>query len=369
MSHPYRTSRRGIAFAVTLVGLSVAALVTWALVRHDPVMAELRLAADRVNLQSTVLLPPRPETTIIPEEAAPTSASQQGTAEPGPAEPSAADQDLTISSSGSSVIPSSPQPADPVPNGTDESPAEQATSVVSPLVANAEPFDGPNDVPRIALIINDLGMLGIQTEAAITAPSAVTLAFSPYGRNLETWIDQARQAGHETLIMLPMEPLDYPRDDPGPLALLTNLSTSDNAERLDRIIAEAGQSVGIIGQAGSQFLNEPDALEPVMATLADAGFLYVDTNLSDDRVGQIAESLGLPSLEIDLVVTDPAFRGAIDQRLLELETIARERGYAVGLADAFPVFLEQLTVWSERLPTRGFVLAPVTAVINDPDRP
>jgi len=305
MSHPYRSSRRGIAFALTLVVLATAALVFWAVVRHEPVMAGLRHAADHNHLHSTLLLPVRRDDT--------------------------------------------------------------APLATSSLRANSEPFDGPSDVPRIVLIINELGMLGIQTEAAIAAPPQVTLAFNPYGRDLANSIGEARQAGHETLIMLPMEPLDYPRDDPGPLALLTTLSDSDNAERLDRILAEADQSVGIIGQAGAHFLTDTDALEPALATLAQAGLLYVDTIMADDNVSEIASDLNLPVVEIDVVVTGAAFRGAIDQRLLELETIARERGYAVGLADAFPVFLEQLEVWSERLPTRGFVLAPITAIVDNAD--
>ncbi|MEM7442574.1 MAG: divergent polysaccharide deacetylase family protein [Pseudomonadota bacterium] len=316
MSNPYRSSYRGIAFAATLVVLAISAVVLWMLGRHDPVMAELRLEADRAHLQATVPLSSRDEVSTIGATAG------DGDATPGSAAP---------------VV--------------DAQPSE-----------NAELFDGPGDLPRIGLIINDLGQLAIQTEAAMAAPAPVTLAFSPYSRELELWIPQAREAGHETLIMLPMEPEDYPRDDPGPLALLTTLGTADNAERLQRILSDADQSVGIIGQAGSQFLTDSAALEPVFQTLADAGFLYVDSNWSEDLVGEVAASVDLTVVDIDVMITETALGGAIDQQLLVLESLARERGFAVGLADAYPVFFDRLADWSERLEIRGFALAPITSV-------
>ena len=34
----------------------------------------------------------------------------------------------------------------------------------------------------------------------------------------------ARAAGHEVLLQAPMEPFDYPDNDPGPQTLLTSLS-------------------------------------------------------------------------------------------------------------------------------------------------
>ena len=41
-----------------------------------------------------------------------------------------------------------------------------------------------------------------------------------------------RQGGHEVLLQLPMEPFDYPDNDPGPQTLLTMLSADQNADRL-----------------------------------------------------------------------------------------------------------------------------------------
>ena len=51
-------------------------------------------------------------------------------------------------------------------------------------------------------------------------PGAVSLGFAPYGDDLERDAAQAREAGHEMLLQAPMEPFDYPANNPGPHTLL-----------------------------------------------------------------------------------------------------------------------------------------------------
>src|SRR5205807_2411226 len=102
----------------------------------------------------------------------------------------------------------------------------------------ARPFDGADRRPRIAVVMSELGLAGLVTESAIRElPPAVTLVFSPYARQrpIATWVEQARAAGHETLLGVPMEPLDFPRQDPGPHTLLTTLDAARNTERLESL--------------------------------------------------------------------------------------------------------------------------------------
>jgi len=80
--------------------------------------------------------------------------------------------------------------------------------------AYARPFT-PDGHPRVALIIGGLGLNARATREAIeTLPADVTLSFVPYADGLQGWIDMARAAGHEVLLETPMEPKDYPDNDP-----------------------------------------------------------------------------------------------------------------------------------------------------------
>ena len=60
-------------------------------------------------------------------------------------------------------------------------------------------------------------------DAIMKLPPAVTLAFTPYGTEPGKLAERARAQHHEILLQIPMEPYDYPDNDPGPQTLLTSL--------------------------------------------------------------------------------------------------------------------------------------------------
>jgi Divergent polysaccharide deacetylase/Caspase domain len=115
--------------------------------------------------------------------------------------------------------------------------------------AYARPFDPADKRSRIAITISELGPSPTAIDMAINhLPAEVSLAFTPYpSSNLGKWISLARAAGHEVLLNLPMEPADYPINDPGPEALLTALDPPSNLERLNRVMSQATGYVGLTG--------------------------------------------------------------------------------------------------------------------------
>ena len=58
----------------------------------------------------------------------------------------------------------------------------------------------------------------------------------------------------------------------------------------------------------------------------------------------------------------------IDRALGRLETLARERGTAVGMASALPVSIERIANWAKAAEARGLLLVPISAVARRPSR-
>ena len=89
-------------------------------------------------------------------------------------------------------------------------------------------------------MIGGLGLNAKATRQAIEQlPADVTLSFVPYADGLQSWIDLARQNGHEVLLETPMEPADYPDNDPGPYTLLTGAQPKENLGKLDWLMSRA----------------------------------------------------------------------------------------------------------------------------------
>lgn len=231
----------------------------------------------------------------------------------------------------------------------------------------ARPFDLTDPkIPKIAVIIGGLGLSQAATEAAIQQlPGAVTLAFVPYARNLEGWIAQARAAGHEVLLELPMEPFDYPNNDPGPHTLLTTLDSDENLTRLDWLLSRFTGYVGVTNFMGAKFTASAASMEPILAELNDRGLLYLDSKATRNSVaGDITAELEMPSVVSNKFIDRVASRVAIDARLFELERIAKSSGSAVGIGFPYPVTVERVSKWAKALRQKRYALAPLSAVVQ-----
>lgn len=229
----------------------------------------------------------------------------------------------------------------------------------------ARPFDRSDKRPRIAIVIANLGQAGAETEAAIkTLPGAVTLGFNPYARNLPGWIAKARAAGHELIVGVPMEPLDYPREDPGPETLLLALTPKQNLDRLEWALSRGSGYVGVTNFMGSRFTAAPDALGPIFEVLKGRGLLFLETRASNQSaVAPIADKLALPYAANDRDLDGDHSRAGIEQALADLETIARKKGAAIGTGEGNLVTIDRVASWAATLDGKGLALAPLSALV------
>lgn len=228
------------------------------------------------------------------------------------------------------------------------------------------PRPRPGDPARIALLVNGLGLSQQVTTTAITKlPAPVTLALSPYGRNLQGWVRQARAAGHEIMLQIPLEPFDYPDNDPGPQTLLTSLSPEENQKRLLWLLARFTGYTGITNHMGAKFAAAQEVFLPVLEELRSRGLIYVDDGTSArSTAGSIARDLGLGFSVAQVQIDADKTREGIDEALAKLENVALENGFAIGVGSSLPVTIERISDWAKRLEDKGIVLIPVSAAVH-----
>jgi polysaccharide deacetylase 2 family uncharacterized protein YibQ len=225
---------------------------------------------------------------------------------------------------------------------------------------------GKQDGPRIAIVVGGLGIGSAATADALgKLPGVVTLALAPYGSNLDQIAARARGDGHEVLLQVPMEPFDYPDNDPGPQTLLTSLEVAQNIDRMQWLMSRFQGYVGIANFMGARFTASEQALAPVLREAAKRGLIYLDDGSSQRSVaGQVSGANNLPFAKADLAIDAVPTPGDVDRALARLETLARERGVAVGMASALPVSIERIAKWAKGVEARGVTLVPITAVSN-----
>jgi len=231
----------------------------------------------------------------------------------------------------------------------------------APLAAPLQPGK-----PAIAIIVTGLG---INEQGSLDAidqlPDAVTMAFAPYGKNLQSTVSDARSKGHEVLLEVPLEPFDYPQNDPGPQTLLTGEQPRANLDKLFWLMARFGGYVGLINNMGARFTASAADFSPVMEELGTRGLGYIDDGSSNRSLApQLAAGNKVPFGRADLVIdTNPA-REPILAALGSLEAKAMQNGSAIGIVSALPISVQSVAEWSRELEAKGITLVPVSALMK-----
>ena len=271
-----RKQRRKFPIAVPHViagalALFLGTFVLWAIVGDDPFGGEPTVTAP-VDLRAAAAVK-KPDPPAAPENAAnpqgphrydgpaPASAPPEKNA---PANPPANTKTVTIIDGKTGarqevVIPDPAGAAAPAAAAPPEQKFAEMTSHgpvpkiaadgTRPADAFARPVKalaGRPGAPRVALIVAGLGVSTSATSTAIAQlPGPVTFAFMPYGAEVERLAALARSEGHEILLQVPMEPFNYPDNDPGPQTLLTSLTPEQNLERLYWLMSRMQGYVGL----------------------------------------------------------------------------------------------------------------------------
>ena len=221
---------------------------------------------------------------------------------------------------------------------------------------------------RIAIVVSGLGISAKATGAALSSlPPGVTLGFAPYAGDVQHWVSQARQFGHEVVLELPMEPFDFPDSDPGPHTLRAGADENSNLQRLTWTLSRFTGYAGVTNLLGQRFLSDSSALSPTMTYLARRGLYFYDNGSANQSAApQVAGSTAMPFSQANETLDSIQTALEIDRHLSALEDQARTHGSAIGSGFLYPVTVERIAAWSKGLQGRGFVLVPVSAIVNAP---
>ncbi|QDL99538.1 divergent polysaccharide deacetylase family protein [Rhodopseudomonas palustris] len=220
-------------------------------------------------------------------------------------------------------------------------------------------------MPTVTIVVGGLGIGAARTnDAVMKLPAPVTLAFTPYGSDPGKLATEARAKRHEIILQIPMEPFDYPDNDPGPQTLLTSSAPEQNLDRLNWHLSRIQGYVGLSNFMGARFVATEPAMQAIIRDAAKRGLGYLDDGTAPRSVaGTLANSLAIPFARADLTIDQVPAGADIDKALTRLESIAKERGSAIGMASALPVTIERIVNWSKSLESRGIVLVPLTTAM------
>jgi uncharacterized protein len=373
----YRLPFTGIQALAVLLGLFLLAFAGFAIFNDNPLGGEPTARVALRQPDQAGGKPSQTASTPAPKSAAKEAATGEHKTVTIIDGSSGARHDVTISGSGD--VPDTAEPgsasAPAMMAGVDQRLLEKSRYGMIPMVADGlQPFTAyaaeadrarAAKMPVVAIVVGGLGVGAAKTtEAIMKLPPAVTLAFTPYGSDPAKLAERARAQRHEILLQIPMEPFDYPDNDPGPQTLLATLGAEQNLDRLYWHLSRFQGYAGIANFMGARFIVADAAMQPIIREAAKRGLGFLDDGSAPRSVAStLAAGQAMPFAKADLSIDAVPTALEIDRALAKLESLARERGTAVGVASALPISIDRIGAWIKTLEGHGIMLVPLTTAM------
>jgi len=229
-----------------------------------------------------------------------------------------------------------------------------ATCLAAPVAAA--------DLPRIAIVIDDMGRDLASGRRVVALPGPVACAFLPHAGHTRHLAELAHAAGKEVMLHLPMQSMaERPLDDGG---LTLDMTRTALLRTLDEDLALVPHVVGVNNHMGSLLTRHPGHMAWLMQALRERGLFFIDSRTTHHTVARrIAFEQHLPSRRRDVFLDPEPGAATVQREFRRLLAIAREKGSALAIGHPYPETLAFLERALPALPQAGVRLVPVGTLI------
>jgi len=189
-----------------------------------------------------------------------------------------------------------------IPLPVPERPVTEAPGTEKPVPPPTEKATPTTKAPkervsglRIAILIDDIGadLSPVKNLLKIEAP--ISFAVLPHMPRGAAAADMIHKAGRDVLLHLPMEPRSYPKEKPGPGALLTTMDDSELRKVLTGNLDAVPHISGVNNHMGSLFTEDEEKLAIVMAELEKRGLFFIDSRTTPySKAAKVSQDIGIP---------------------------------------------------------------------------
>lgn len=221
---------------------------------------------------------------------------------------------------------------------------------VDPIIVD-EPRPSIKDkIPRIAIIIDDIGYNRKTTMALFELHPDITfsvLPFSPFGRQLS---QKLHAKGAQLMLHLPMEPVEYPTVNPGPGAILSTMSPDALLDQLKKDLIEIPHIVGVNNHMGSKLTAQSAQMNQIFTILKKENLFFVDSRTAPKSQGKAsARLLKIRFAWRDVFLDNFQEAEYISGQFQELVERAKKHGTAIGIGHPYKITLETLAIQLPKL--------------------
>lgn len=230
---------------------------------------------------------------------------------------------------------------------------------VREVVKKTPPKKEPEALPKIVVIIDDLGPSKKAAVDILKINAPFTFSILPH-ETYSGWIaEKAHSFGYDIIGHIPMEAIKPHKLGKG--GLYTWMTDNEILETLNDDLDSIPYLKGISNHMGSAFTRDKRSMSLVISGLKDRGLFFLDSLTSSSSIGfRLAKERGLMTIKRDVFLDNKNDTVYIEARWKELIKIARQKGYAIGIAHAKKNTIRFL---QKALPGNQVTVVPLSEII------
>ncbi|OQY51530.1 MAG: hypothetical protein B6230_04570 [Desulfobacteraceae bacterium 4572_89] len=221
-----------------------------------------------------------------------------------------------------------------------------------------------DDIPRIAIIIDDIGYDRQMAMELYDLDPGITfsvLPFSPFGNSIS---QKLHAKGAEIMLHLPMEPVEYPEVNPGPGALLSSMTPDILLDQLRKNLQDVPGAAGVNNHMGSKLTAQSDKINQIFTILKKEDLFFIDSRTSPVSQGKAsARLLKLKFAQRDVFLDNVQDITYITGQLQSLIRIAKKHGTAIGIGHPYKTTLHTLEIELPKLKGKVRIVPASTLTI------
>jgi len=198
-------------------------------------------------------------------------------------------------------------------------------------ISPADSAKASHELPKVAIIIDDMGYDGKLGQAMIDVPIMMTYSFLPFATNTANLAETAFWEGKDIFLHLPLQPQSLVVD-PGPGTIYVSDSSALQLEKFSRNLAAVPHAIGVNNHMGSKFTLYQAGMTTLLQEMATQKLIFIDSVTASDSVAfDTALKLKVKSARRQVFLDNNLDTNKICGQLEKLVNLAETKGAAIGI--------------------------------------
>lgn len=200
----------------------------------------------------------------------------------------------------------------------------------------------------MAIVIDDMGVSSKHTQDILSLKAPLTSSFLTYAQNLDTFCSQAKEAGHEIMIHVPMEP--EKTSDLAPDMLTVSMTDEEIGQNVRQMLQkfDGFEVKGINNHMGSLLTASAPKMDAVMKELHQANLFFLDSKTTAHSVAEdVAKINNVFYFKRDVFLDNENDKDYVLGQLKEAEELALKHGFVIAIGHPKDATYQALQEWLE----------------------